>query len=58
LYEKKAFINKNSGFRKGDGAVNKIIGVQDMIYNAFHANSEVAMVFLDVAKAFDRVWHK
>jgi len=47
----KLLSTKNSGFKKCDGAVNQIIGIQDKIYNAFNANSEVAMVILDVAKA-------
>ncbi len=62
LYEHCMFNNllssRNSGFKKGDGAVNQLIGIQDKMCRAFNAGSEVAMVFLDVAKAFDRVWHR
>jgi hypothetical protein len=49
---------KNSGFKKGDGAVNQMIGLTDNIYNALDCGKNVAMVFLDISKAFDRVWHK
>ena len=49
---------KNSGFKQGDGAVNQMIGLTDNIYNALDCGKNVAMVFLDISKAFDRVWHK
>jgi len=54
----KLLLTKNSGFKKGDGVVNQILDIQDMIFNAFNATSEVAMFFLDVANAFDHVWHE
>jgi len=47
-----------SGFKKGDGAVNQILGMTDDIYKAFEKGSEVAVVFLDIIRAFDRVWRK
>jgi len=49
---------RNSGFKKGDGAVNQILGKTDDIYKAFEKGSEVAAVFLDISRAFDRVWHR
>ena len=49
-----------SGFRPGDSRVRQLISVVHEIYNAFDANSSLEMrdVFLDIFKAFDRVWHK
>ena len=49
-----------SGFRPGDSYVHQLILIVHDIYNAFDANSslEVRGVFLDISKAFDRVWHK
>ena len=35
-----------------------MIGVTDNIYKALDSGKNVAMVFLDISRAFDRVWHK
>ena len=49
---------KNSGFKKGDGAINQMLCITDRIYKALDSGNDVAMVYLDISKAFDRVWHK
>ena len=49
---------KNSGFKKGDGAINQLLCMTDNIYRSFEASESVALIFLDISKAFDRVWHK
>jgi hypothetical protein len=48
---------KNSGFRELDSAINQLLFITDKIYKALESGKEVCMVFLDVSKAFDRVWH-
>ena len=47
------------GFRPGDSWVNQLISITHDIYKAFDANLllEVRGVFLDMSKAFDKVWH-
>ena len=50
--------SKNSGFKKGDGAVNQMINITEIIYKALDCGNDVAMVFLDISKAFDKVWQK
>ena len=47
-----------SGFRPGDSTVNQLIYLVHKIYDAFEKAKEVRMVFLDLCKAFDKVWHK
>ena len=49
-----------SGFRPGDSCVHQLISIVHEIYNAFDANPrlEVRGVFLQISKAFDRVWYK
>ena len=49
-----------SGFRPGDSCVHQLISILHEIYSAFDANPslEVRGVFLDISKAFGRVWHK
>ena len=43
----------------GDSCVQQLISVTHEIYNAFDCNPslEVRGVFLDISKAFDKVWH-
>ena len=53
-------LNPNqSGFMPGDSCIRQLISVTHEIYASFDANPslEVRGVFLDISKAFDRVWH-
>ena len=53
-------LNPNqSSFRPGDSTVNQLISITHPIYKAFDCNSppDVCSVYLDISKAFDRVWH-
>ena len=53
-------ITKNqSGFRPGDSTTNQLIDLVDEIHQAFDSTKslEVRAVFLDISKAFDKVWH-
>ena len=49
-----------SGFRPGDSCIHQLISITHNIYNSFDCNPslEVRGVFLDISKAFDRVWHE
>ena len=54
-------LNPNqSGFMPGDSCIQQLISVTHKINASFDANPslEVRDVFLDISKAFDRVWHK
>jgi len=54
-------ITKNqSGFRPGDSTTNQLLYFVDEIHKAFDSTEslEVRAVFLDISKAFDKVWHK
>ena len=48
---------KNSGFRELDSAINQLIYITHKIHKALEDGQEICLVFLDVSKAFDRVWH-
>jgi hypothetical protein len=48
---------KNSGFKELDSAVYQLLFITDKIHKALEAGKEICMVFLDVSKAFVRVWH-
>ena len=53
-------ITKNqSGFRPGDSITNQLIDLVNEIHQAFDSTTshEVRAIFLDISKAFDKVWH-
>ena len=55
----KLLNNCQSGFRPNDSCINQLISITHNIYRAFDANPslEVRGVFLDLSKAFDKIWH-
>ena len=46
-----------SEFRPCHSTVNQLLYIVHQIYCAFEAGKEVRVVFLDISKAFDKVWH-
>ena len=46
-----------SGFKPGDSCINQLLSITHEIYKSFDDGYEVRGVFLDVSKAFDKVWH-
>ena len=57
LKENQLLTWKNSGFKELDSAINQLLYITDKIHKAIEAGKEICLVFLDVSKAFDRVWH-
>ena len=52
-------ISQNqSGFKPGDSCINQLISITHEIYQSFDDGLEVRGVFLDISKAFDKVWHE
>ena len=49
-----------SGFRPNDSCTNQLLSIVHDIYTTFDADPtlEVQGVFLDMSKAFDKVWHE
>ena len=47
-----------SGFRTGDLSINQLLSVTYHIFNYFDEGMETRTVFLDIYKAFHKVWHK
>ena len=60
LIENEILNENQSGFRKGDSCVNQLIAITHEIFNNFSGNPslETRGVFLDISKAFDKVWHE
>ena len=58
------FIQNNSitpnqsSFKTGDSSINQLISITHEIYKPFDAGYEVRGVFLDISKAFGKVWHQ
>ena len=59
LITNKLIFEKQSGFKKNDSTINQLLYIcHEML--SFDANPprEVRAVFLDISKAFDKVWHE
>ncbi len=49
---------RNSGFKENDSTINQLIHICNNIYKGLDLSKDVCLVFLDVSKAFDKVYHK
>ena len=58
LLENNLISPNQSGFKPGDSCINQLLSITHEIYNSFDEGLEVRSVFLDISKAFDKVWHK
>ena len=59
IFRCKGFLNPlQPGFCPGDSTVNQLVYLVHRIYTAFEQGKEVRMVYLDISKAFNKVWHK
>ena len=47
-----------SGFIPGDSTINQLLALYHELCLAVDKQKEVRIVFLDISKAFDKVWHK
>ena len=57
--EQNNLISQNqSGFRSGDSCINQLLSITHEIFESIDQGFEVRGVFLDISKAFDRVWHE
>ena len=55
--ENKLISSNKSGFKPGDSCINQLLSIAHEIYESFDVGLEVRCVFLDILKAFDKVWH-
>ena len=46
-----------SGFKPGDSCINQLLSITHGIHASLDEGYEVWGVFLDISKAFDKVWH-
>ena len=56
--ENNLITQKQSGFKPGHSFINRFLSITHEIYKSFDDGFEVRSVFLDISKAFDKVWHQ
>ena len=57
LIDNNLITSHQSGFTPGDYAVNQLLYITKEFGRALDDGKEVRVVFCDISKAFDRVWH-
>ena len=58
--QNKLFTSCQSGFIPGDTFVSQLLSIKHEIYKSFdcHPPTDMRGTFVDISKAFDKVWHK
>ena len=58
FFSKYNFFSPNqSGFIARDSCINQLLSINHGILSAFDMGLDVRWIFLDISKAFDKVWH-
>ena len=58
LKSNELLAKSQSGFLPGDSCILQLLSITHEIYKSFDCNLETRGLFLDISKAFDRVWHQ
>ena len=60
MLEETLWNPNQSGFHPSDSCINQLLAITHEIIEAFDCNPalEVRLVFLDISKAFDKLWHE
>ena len=58
LTDNKLLTKNQSGFRPGDSCINQLLSLVHEIHESFDRGFEVRSIYLDMSKAFDKVWHE
>ena len=56
LKENNTIINEQFGFRRKHSTTHQLLRVAELIHQNFAIKSSTAILFLDIARAFDKVW--
>jgi len=51
-------IRANLGYKRNDSTVNQLRAINHNIYKSLDSGKDVCAIFLDVSKAFDKIWHE
>ena len=55
--DKGLILANQSGFKPRDSCINQLLSITHNIYKSFDDGYEVRGIFLNILKAFDKVWH-
>ena len=55
--ENSLIFQNQSGFKPGDSCTNQLLSITYQIYKSFDDGHEFRSVFLDISKAFGKLWH-
>ena len=58
IHENNLISPHQSGFKPGDSTVNQSSFLYHTFCEALDSKKDIHIVFCDISKAFDRVWHK
>ena len=58
LHDNFVLSTHQSGFLPGKSTVTQLTEVYHLFCSSIDKNKEIRVVFLDISKAFDRVWHR
>ena len=47
-----------SGFTPGDSTTNQLVSIHHDVCTALDDHKDIQLIFFDISKAFDKVWHK
>ena len=50
--------SNQSGYRPGDSCINQLVAITHNIFKGFDNGLEIRGIFLDISKAFNKVWHQ
>ena len=56
LIDNNLISQNQSGSKRGDSCINQLISITHDIFNSLDEGLKVRGVFLDISKAFNRVW--
>ena len=57
LVDNNLLNSHNSGFRKNDSTINRLMALLHSIHSGLDEREDVVLILLDISKAFDKVWH-
>jgi len=58
VHENKLIYKRQSGFIPKDSTIYQLVDIYNQICKAFDDKKFTCIVFCDISKAFDRVWHR
>ena len=58
LIKNNLISSNQSGFKQSDSCIYQLLSITHEIYQSFDNGFEVRGIFLDISKAFGKVWHK